>query len=96
MGVVVLNQEGKVTFESDLAREMINAYFSGKVEGSLPADLRNFVAAQASAFSGGDNFDPQKYLVVSNGRSELRITVAPDSQEREVLIFLEERLPQGV
>jgi DNA-binding CsgD family transcriptional regulator len=95
-GILAMDDGGSIIFESQLAGEMLRKYFGETWGGGLPRAVREYVVAQSAASVGREYHRPAEPLFVSNGTEELRVTVTFDTQQREVLIFLEERRPHTV
>ena len=90
-GIIALGKDGQVRFESEIARGLVGKYFKTvRSVNGLPLEVSEFINDQRLKAFGVEYFRPDEVLTVSGSNDELKISLAFDAREREILIFLEE------
>ena len=91
-GLLVLDGDGNVVFQTELAQDLIQKYFLEVEKNGLPGDLNRYLREIADAAAGEEYYQPPEPLRFVDGDRELKINVTIDAVRRELTLVLEEKV----
>ena len=91
-GIVVLDSEGNVVFQSEFAGKLLGKYFQEREANGLPSFLNHYLRKVASAAVGKDYYRPPEPLRFVERSGELKVDIALDANRRELTLVFDEKI----
>ena len=91
-GVIVLNPDKQIVYESEFARRMMEKYFTAEKAESraLPNSLSEWLKYECEKFVSNELSPPTRAFTVERGNEKLEISLIYNAETREITLLLEE------